>query len=162
MTSIPILDDLRTAVSDFVAGIKPKEDDHLPPWVWPVGGLVVMVLGVFWLRWEQQRAAARRERVRSMTEVAPPVRELWDRDTGGPSEPARATSAEQPAKADNLRRVKGIGPKTMALLNEAGIMTFEQLAAAEFDFLRSLLDSQDWHYIDPSNWPEQARRLADD
>lgn len=63
---------------------------------------------------------------------------------------------------DDLTKIKGIGPKTDALLKAAGITTYPQLAAANEAQLRHILDDAGSRYriIDPTNWPEQAGQLV--
>jgi predicted flap endonuclease-1-like 5' DNA nuclease len=66
-------------------------------------------------------------------------------------------------EADDLTQVNGIGPKAAALLNEAGITTFAQLAALSTDQLRGILSKGGPRYriIDPTPWPADARRLME-
>ena len=65
--------------------------------------------------------------------------------------------------ADDLTQVNGIGPKAAALLNEAGVTTFAQLAAMSTDQLRGVLSKAGPRYriIDPTPWPTEARRLME-
>jgi predicted flap endonuclease-1-like 5' DNA nuclease len=64
-------------------------------------------------------------------------------------------------KPDNMKRIKGIGPKIEELLQQNGIITFAQLAQIEVSQLQALLDEAGWNNIaDPTTWPEQARQLA--
>lgn len=74
------------------------------------------------------------------------------------SESARSTTDE----ADNLRKLEGIGPKVAQLLNESGILTFEQLAQIEVDQLRTILEEAGPPFkgMDPASWPEQAALAA--
>lgn len=64
-----------------------------------------------------------------------------------------------PAKPDNLKRIEGIGPKIAQLLNDAGIMTFAQLAAADVTRLEQVLEKAgpNFQLANPSTWPEQAK-----
>ena len=66
-------------------------------------------------------------------------------------------------EADDLTQVNGIGPKAAALLNEAGITTFAQLAVLSTDQLRGILSKGGPRYriIDPTPWPADARRLME-
>ena len=66
-------------------------------------------------------------------------------------------------EADDLTQVNGIGPKAAALLNEADITTFAQLAALSTDQLRGILSKGGPRYriIDPTPWPADARRLME-
>lgn len=60
------------------------------------------------------------------------------------------------SKADDLKRIEGIGPKISALLQTSGINTYEQLAAADPGYLRKLLDDAGIRIANPATWPEQA------
>ena len=66
-------------------------------------------------------------------------------------------------EADDLTQVNGIGPKAAALLNEAGITTFAQLAALSTDQVRGILSKGGPRYriVDPTPWPADARRLLE-
>ena len=64
------------------------------------------------------------------------------------------------AKPDDLVIIEGIGPKIAALLNQKGITTFAQLAAAEIPFLEKLLKENSLQFTKPGSWPEQARLAA--
>jgi len=59
---------------------------------------------------------------------------------------------------DNLKLIEGIGPKIEGLLNDAGIITFEELTATKVDFLKAILEDAGSRYKmhDPSTWAEQA------
>jgi predicted flap endonuclease-1-like 5' DNA nuclease/archaellum component FlaC len=62
-----------------------------------------------------------------------------------------------PEKRDDLKRVEGIGPKISRLLQDAGVMTFAQLATTEVSRLRQILADADLTALaDPATWPEQA------
>lgn len=62
--------------------------------------------------------------------------------------------------ADDLTIVEGIGPKVAALLKEAGITTFRQLADANVGHLEELLREAGLRMMNPATWPEQARLAA--
>lgn len=61
---------------------------------------------------------------------------------------------------DDLTLVAGIGPKMSSVLEDAGIVTFEQLAAADVGALKQLLRKEGLQFADPSTWPEQAALAA--
>jgi hypothetical protein len=60
---------------------------------------------------------------------------------------------------DDIELVEGIGPAIKALLNDAGISTWQDLADASPDELRSILErgGSQFNVHDPATWPEQAR-----
>ncbi len=84
--------------------------------------------------------------------------------------PAATASKPAPAKngtskkaaADNLTKIEGIGPKIAGLLNEAGIVTFDDLAKAKLETLKAVLDKAGSRYKmhDPTSWPQQAALAA--
>ncbi|HNS02918.1 MAG TPA: DUF4332 domain-containing protein [Anaerolineae bacterium] len=74
---------------------------------------------------------------------------------------AAAAGAEAPLVAYELTDVHGVGPKSAALLQAAGITTVAQLAAAPIDQLKTILEQAGPRYrvIDPSAWPANAQAL---
>lgn len=72
-----------------------------------------------------------------------------------PTEPAPAV--EETPVADDLSVIHGIGASTQQKLNEAGIMTFGQLAGTTPDELRELVDVP--VFAEVEEWINQAREL---
>lgn len=74
-----------------------------------------------------------------------------------------AAPAAPKAGQDDLKKIEGIGPKIASLLNEAGIYTFAELAAADPDKIREILDAAGPRYRihDPGTWPQQAGLAAE-
>ena len=74
-----------------------------------------------------------------------------------------ATTAKSSDTKDKLTKIEGIGPKVNGLLNDAGIMTFAQLAKAEYDQLKDILAAAGSRYqmMEPATWPQQAQLAAD-
>jgi predicted flap endonuclease-1-like 5' DNA nuclease len=109
----------------------------------PVSALLGLLL---WRRLCQQEEAVTRLKIRP---APPPV--------GKP--PARV---DRPAShvADDLKRIKGIGPKISGVLQEAGVTTFAQLAAADVDRLVQILKDASVRVASPGTWPEQASLAA--
>ena len=62
--------------------------------------------------------------------------------------------------ADRLETIKGIGPVFAKRLNEAGIFTFADLANADPDALRGMVEAQDWQATDTAAWIIEASLLA--
>lgn len=83
------------------------------------------------------------------------------------AEPAAAPSpapppAPSPAEGDDLRKIKGVGPKLVALLQSLGVTTFAQIAGwtdADIDRVDAQLGTFAGR-IRRDNWVEQARFLA--
>jgi large subunit ribosomal protein L21 len=68
---------------------------------------------------------------------------------------------EKKAKADDLTKIEGIGPKVSKTLKDAGISTFETLANARVEDLQTILSDAGLKMMDPTTWPEQAKLAAD-
>jgi predicted flap endonuclease-1-like 5' DNA nuclease len=70
--------------------------------------------------------------------------------------------ASTPVQVDDLKVVEGIGPKIEAVLHEAGILTFEQLAKADPEHINAILDAAGPRYRihNPATWPTQAELAA--
>ncbi len=66
-------------------------------------------------------------------------------------------------KADDLKKVEGIGPKIAEHFNNAGIFTFEELANTEVSKLQEILTAAGPRYKmhNPGSWPKQAKMAAD-
>lgn len=74
----------------------------------------------------------------------------------------RETIAEVGGEADDLRKIKGLGPKLVALLGELGVHRFAQIAAwddAEIDRIDAQLGTFAGR-IRRDNWVEQAKYLS--
>lgn len=91
--------------------------------------------------------------------VAVPAPTVEPEPAPTPAAPAPATA---PATADDLARIKGVGPKLVALLADFGITTFAQIAAwSDADVER--IDAQLGRFkgrITRDQWIEQARLLS--
>lgn len=70
----------------------------------------------------------------------------------------------QPVEPSDLKRIEGIGPKIEGLLNDAGILNFQQLATTDSERLRMIMSQAGERYrlADPGTWPEQARLAAEE
>lgn len=90
--------------------------------------------------------------------AAPPAPAVTDA-----AETVAKTPQNDPGSADDLSRIKGVGPKLKALLISQGVTSFDQIANwSEADIDR--IDSQLGRFegrIRRDNWTEQARLLAD-
>lgn len=71
-------------------------------------------------------------------------------------------ATKKTAKADDLKKVEGIGPKIAGLLNEAGIITFADLSKAPIKKLKKVLEDAGSRFRmhDPKTWSEQAKLAA--
>jgi predicted flap endonuclease-1-like 5' DNA nuclease len=104
--------------------------------------------------------------VRPETPAAEMDREPGEQERQVPVAEARTAEgieAAPPSEPDDLRRIEGIGPKIAAILQQAGIHTFSQLADAAPGLLRQILEASDprlARLADPTTWSEQARFAA--
>ncbi len=84
--------------------------------------------------------------------------------TRAPAKKTKSTTkkAKAKVKADDLKKIEGIGPKIADLLTTAGIDTFAKLANAEQATLRGILDAAGSRYriANCTTWPEQAALAA--
>lgn len=87
--------------------------------------------------------------------VAPPVKEA--------AAPEVAAAAPDTGKADDLKKIEGIGPKIAELLNNAGINSFSDLAGTEVDRIKEILAEAGSRYAthNPGTWPKQAGMAAE-
>jgi predicted flap endonuclease-1-like 5' DNA nuclease len=75
---------------------------------------------------------------------------------------AAAEPVHQAVQGDDLKRIKGIGPKLETLLNSLGVTSFSQIAAWDGDEI-DRIDAQLGTFegrIRRDDWPAQARFLA--
>lgn len=83
-----------------------------------------------------------------------------------PTIPERATetpvsmAAAEPSPPDDLKRIKGIGPKISSALQATGITTYAQLAATEVGRLEEIIREAGIRTGFPGTWPEQASLAA--
>jgi len=75
------------------------------------------------------------------------------------AEPKKA-APKKVAKADDLKKIEGIGPKIAETLTAAGIATFAELAKAKSEKISEIIaDVRGNHVTD--TWPAQAKLAAD-
>ncbi len=68
--------------------------------------------------------------------------------------------AYQQTHPDDLTVIKGIGSVYQWKLRDTGFNTYRQLAKANPDQLRRMLDIKNWQRVDIESWIEQARDWA--
>ena len=64
------------------------------------------------------------------------------------------------SKADDLKKVEGIGPKIATTLNEAGILTFQDLAKTTSSKISEIIAGVRGSHV-TDTWPKQAQMAAD-
>lgn len=76
--------------------------------------------------------------------------------------PVKKVEHKVETSSDDLKVIEGIGPKIAEILNEAGINTFADLAAASVDNLKEILVNAGSRYAskNPSTWSQQAQLAA--
>ena len=75
---------------------------------------------------------------------------------------AMARPVPESVPADDLKKIKGVGPKLEALLNSLGVTSYSQIAAWDDDEIERI-DAQLGTFagrIRRDDWPAQARYLA--
>lgn len=77
------------------------------------------------------------------------------------AEAPKAASTE--TKADDLKKIEGVGPKTAEALVAAGIVSFADVAKLSAEEIKKVLDEAEGNLssLDPTTWPEQAKLAAD-
>jgi len=75
----------------------------------------------------------------------------------------KAAPKKTAKKGDDLTKVEGIGPKIAEHFNNAGILTWEELANTDVSRLQEILIAAGPRYRmhNPGSWPKQARMAAD-
>lgn len=79
---------------------------------------------------------------------------IFDRAQGGKKVPDQLITA-----TDDLTVIDGIGPTFAQRLNEAGILTYGQLANLEPDQVVEITHVANWQ-ADPADWIRQARAMV--
>lgn len=72
----------------------------------------------------------------------------------------REVSQTAPPQRDPLIDINGIGPAYERKLFDAGVYTFENLAALTAEQVRAIIAPQSWQAIDPASWIDEARHFA--
>jgi len=88
-------------------------------------------------------------------------------DAGKKIQPSTATThpevnavQEKNQKPDDLTHISGIGPKISAILQDAGITNYAQLAGAGEDEIKQILSEVGLRMGDPESWIQQAQTLT--
>jgi len=73
---------------------------------------------------------------------------------------AEVSKPKREKAKDDLVKIEGIGPKTVKILNKAGIETFEDLASASAGDVQNLLNAAGLQMMNPEGWIDQAKLAA--
>ncbi|MCL4118531.1 UNVERIFIED_CONTAM: hypothetical protein GTU68_061183 [Idotea baltica] len=76
------------------------------------------------------------------------------------AEAKKAAPKKSTAKADDLKKVEGIGPKIAETLAEAGIVTFADLAKTKAEAISEIIAGVRGNHV-TDTWPAQAKLAAD-
>ena len=68
----------------------------------------------------------------------------------------------QQSHPDELTQIRGIGPVYQRKLRDIGFNSFKQLASADPDRIRRMLDVKSWQRVDIASWIQQAADWAQD
>ncbi len=76
-----------------------------------------------------------------------------------PVQEKKVAAAPKAKKADDLKKIEGIGPKIAEVFINAGITTFAQMAESTPETLKDILAEAGPSFAsrNPSTWPEQAK-----
>ncbi len=101
------------------------------------------------------------EKAKKAKEVEAPV---VSEETAPKKETVEKETQAKPAKADDLTKVEGIGPKAAEALVSAGIESYAKLAKAKPEKIKDILTeaSSRMAHLDPTSWPKQAAMAAED
>ena len=100
------------------------------------------------------------------TKKAAPKKTAAKKEAAPKAEAPKAAPAAAPkkttAKADDLKKIEGIGPKIAEVLTEAGIGTFAALAKSTPEAIKEILSAHSrLASKDPSTWCKQAELAAE-
>lgn len=124
-------------------------------WFW--WGITLGALaGLIYWWWQQNQPETEGDFMVPLKPLDPP--------DGEPSpvqpKPKRKAKPKAPEKPDDLKVIEGIGPKSEAALNGAGVQTYVKLAGMEPDAIQVILRDAGVRVPYPETWPEQAALAA--
>ena len=98
---------------------------------------------------------------KKVTKAAAPKKAAPEKEAAPKVEAPKAKAvAPKKAKADDLKKVEGIGPKIAATLTEAGIATFADLAKATPEKISEIIAEVRGNHV-TDTWPAQAKLAAE-
>jgi predicted flap endonuclease-1-like 5' DNA nuclease len=134
----------------------------------PLAG-VLGYLVVWLIRKRQQSFESRVESIE--LPIAPSTADTMQRQKPGgwvemvPEKPTPVVDAPKSEyksiAADDLKKIKGIGPKIALTLKSAGFVRFEQLADADLEDIEMILQTAGVRLTNMNTWKAQARLAAD-
>ena len=117
-----------------------------PWWVWMliVMGIIALIY-LLWLIFQKPVEAAPQKPLRMAEPVAAPAQET----TGSAN------------LYDDLTRIEGIGPKINAVLQGAGITTYQLLADLDSEKIKEIITNAGIRLADTTTWPRQAQLASE-
>ena len=115
------------------------------------------------------KTTAKRRATKKVTAKAKPTKKTTTKKVTAKAKPAKKTvtrkvTAKKRAvrSADDLTKIEGIGPKIAQLMNDAGIMTFANMAKCSVTRMQKVLNAAGSRYKmhNPSTWAQQAGLAA--
>ena len=97
---------------------------------------------------EEKKAAPKKEEA--------PKKEAAPKAAAAPKKEA----APKAAKADDLKKIEGIGPKIAETLTAAGVSTFAELAKTSTEKISEIIADVRGNHV-PDTWPHQAQMAAE-
>ena len=115
---------------------------------------------------EAKAAAAPAPKAEKPAEEAPkaePAKEAVKEEPAKAEAKKEKAPKKEEAKADDLTKIEGIGPKAAEALANAGLSTYEALAGGDPEKIKELLTeaSSRLAHLDPGSWPKQAKMAAE-
>ncbi|MBK9255206.1 MAG: 30S ribosomal protein S1 [Saprospiraceae bacterium] len=154
------LEDIRKEADQLVQGEKEKEKEEIKKTIKTTQSKVELstfgdIEGFSELKEQMAEAAVAASDAKEdalKVEKSQPVKE----------EPAPEVKADSGVEKDDLKKIEGIGPKIQELFNNADIYSFDDLAKADPEALKEILNAAGPRYQmhDPSTWPMQAELAA--
>ena len=92
--------------------------------------------------------------------AAPKTEKKVEKVEAAVKEAPKKAAPKKKAKADDLKKIEGIGPKISQTLNENGIITFADLAKADPKQIAEFIKDVRGNHV-PDTWPKQAQ-MADE
>ncbi|MEM6396265.1 MAG: helix-hairpin-helix domain-containing protein [Bacteroidota bacterium] len=111
----------------------------------------------------KKKPAAKKPTAKKATAAKKPAAKKATAKKAAPKAAAKATAKPKAkAKKDDLKKIEGIGPKIAGLLNDAGIVTFNDLAEASKGKLKNVLEAAGprFRLAKPDTWQQQAKLAA--
>lgn len=106
-----------------------------------------------------------KEEVQTKAEAKKEVSKVEEsKKTEKKSEPIKEEVTKADVKSDDLKKLEGVGPKLAEILNNAGIVSFAQLANTPVVKFKEILAEAGSRYAskDPIPWIKQAKTLSEE